>query len=79
MSCPTCGHTMQAIAHDGVPGAFWCPRCGTVTTNESHPASFVPKLVERCRDFKAEGLPREQSGRWYKIGIAESIHTPEKR
>ena len=31
MACPTCDHTMQAVAYSlGTQSVFWCPRCGTL-------------------------------------------------
>lgn len=49
MACPTCDHTMQCVA-DG-EAVFWCPRCGTVRGYEKEP--YVPKLVERTREYAA--------------------------
>ncbi len=82
MACPTCSHTMQTF---GSIGNFWCPRCGTI--KRDHPGcdtTEAPKLVERCREFrdKAEngmGLSSASAHLWHRLGIAESINTPEKR
>ncbi len=85
MSCPTCSHTMTPLGYCNGGTWLYCQRCGTashydqISAMDGPPTVIVPKLVERCRDFKAEGLPREHSERWRKIGIAESINTPEKR
>lgn len=51
MPCPTCSHTMEAVASDGGPYVRHCPRCGTMTIGSSdNPIGvYVPKLVERCR------------------------------
>ena len=40
MSCPTCDHTMQCV----VAGAFWGPRCGSIT-GPSQKIPWVPFIV----------------------------------
>lgn len=93
MSCPTCDHTMQSIGYcDG--GTVWlCPRCGTVKhpqfNTEAEPRIYVPKLVERCREFAMEEYAAWDSEqhkgvvsppeRWKTLGIAKSINKPEDR
>ena len=84
--CPVCTHTVSCVT-----GGVWhCERCGTVVT--SLDSVYMPKLVDRCRMFEdvllaGEILDPEQDtvtidklrAEWRKIGIAESIHPPEKR
>ena len=45
MSCPTCGHTMQ----QALAPVWWCPRCGTLKTNNRDDAlgTHEPWLVQR--------------------------------
>lgn len=89
MSCPTCTHTMTPLGVvDGNFKYFWCPRCGTIRAvlmNQKEQDS-VPKLVERCRQFRAKVLnTMDVPGRvfrleeWRRLGIAESINVPEER
>jgi hypothetical protein len=81
MSCPTCDHTIESIGHNW----FHCPRCGTVVLKiPSRPDSvYVPKLVERCRQFEPALDTEEVSNRvarlWHTFGISESINLPEDR
>ncbi len=81
MACPTCSHTMAALGVAEREMIFLCPRCGTTRQGGN---VYVPKLVERCREFrdKAEngmGLSPASAHLWHRLGIAESIHTPEGR
>ncbi len=89
MPCPTCDHTMEGIGDAAARRIFHCPRCGTVKieTYTGDPNAwavdvFVPKLVQRCRDF-AERMPKEAAfGRWsdwHRLGIAEAIDPPARR
>jgi hypothetical protein len=85
MSCPTCSHTMARIA-DGRTTVWHCDRCGTVKTEPGMgpPEYYVPKLVERIRRFRdlaenGHGLSAASANLWHRLGIAESINTPEKR
>lgn len=61
-------------------GMFHCPRCGTLLNCPVDGAVNVPALVERLRDFidTAEMGPVAEM-LWNKLGIAESINTPENR
>lgn len=92
MSCTTCDHTMDCLSPSDLvrPGIFWCPRCGTVKFQTDIPQSgpvYVPKLVERCRQFtkwvNSAGLgkffPEGILQELHRLGIAESIHRPEDR
>ncbi len=83
MSCPTCSHTMGLIGYCNGGSAYHCPRCGTVkhTNNfgDGEPRVYVPKLVERCREFTQHAVEPETMTLWLRLGIAESIHTPEER
>ncbi len=78
MSCETCGHTMEGFA----AFTFHCPRCDTVKIiRPGHPlgdAVYVPKLVERCREFERSFPPGNPptvsySDWWKRLGITESI------
>lgn len=81
MSCSTCGNTMGSLGGS----QFHCPRCGTyVNAAIGDPKVYVPKLVDRCRAFEADALPKENIGQYYRntwrqLGIAESIQAPERR
>ncbi len=84
MPCPTCSHTMEAFAGGGPEDEltrFLCPRCGTVKVTEPDVPDeiYVPKLVERCREFQATLGPLLNGTIWCRLGIAESINTPERR
>ena len=93
MTCPTCDHTMELLTMDTANDVHYslCPRCGTVVMNEKDldgrpmSQSFVPKLVERCRDFWRFGLSDGECPTshlvqgWNRVGIAESINTTERR
>lgn len=75
MPCPTCEHTMQKLGD-----YFWCPRCGTVQASFGYPEPEAPALVQRCRDFaKAREATLCIEGDWTRLGISESINTPENR
>ena len=91
MACPTCDHTLEGIES---PGAalryFHCPRCGTFVirdaTNTIGDTVYVPKLVERCREFERSQLAGPEWSStiaaakvWHSLGIRESINTPENR
>ena len=64
---------------------FHCPRCGTVKVDafgQHGDKVYVPKLVERCREFGKTFVIRvDQEGKaeWIRLGIAESIRKPEDR
>lgn len=84
MPCPTCDHTMHLLVTD--PNGIrihHCPRCGTVSSGEydAEPSVYVPKLVERCRKFEVLVIEGYSKGPecWNKLGIRESINTPENR
>lgn len=89
MPCPNCDHTLGRLCiHEGMSFDM-CERCGTtvVTILDANPSAgnprvYTPKLVERCRRFEevcntkgAECLHPF----WHRLGIDESIHTPERR
>lgn len=85
-ACPTCDHTMQSLGYcDG--GTVWhCPRCGTVKhhdqfAGEAPPKIYVPALVARCRQLPdaMRFMPLAFEEAWHRLGIAESINTPENR
>lgn len=69
--------------NDRADNIFLCPRCGTVKIDDfgrHGDKVYVPKLVERCRDFKAvwtDDVVGEML--WRKLGIAESINVPGDR
>lgn len=73
MPCPTCDHTMERVVGD----VTWCPRCGTIQVDDADVG--VPKLVQRCRRFAREPMTPEQAAAWHRIGLTESINTPENR
>lgn len=93
MSCPTCDHTMEMVGDYFISVAH-CPRCGTLTVTRTttdgdgdeeklshHSNTYVPKLVERCREFE-RGIPTNvvsEMREWKRIGIAEAINKPEER
>ena len=84
MSCNTCDHTMESIRGGNEDlRLFLCPRCGTVKiedANETEPIVYVPKLVERCREFERRiGIRPVVEGLWHSLGIRESINRPEER
>jgi hypothetical protein len=76
MPCPTCYHTMEActitISH--------CPRCGTMVMDHD---VYIPRLVDRCRQFEEVILPKNNmtpmAADWRRLGIAESINIPANR
>ena len=77
MPCPTCSATLECLGVLEDSPVFLCPRCGTVT---SHGSVYVPKLVERCRQFARIGLLTENAKRsWHCFGLGESIDLPEDR
>lgn len=89
MSCPTCSHTMShvGIAVDGA-SLYHCPRCGTLRrvvwfSQGQKINDDVPMLVGRCREF-GEALqtidePSVLRSEWGRLGVWESINTPEDR
>jgi Zn-finger nucleic acid-binding protein len=82
MPCPTCSATMARLASDNGFSFFLCPRCGTVSRQGgTMPETYVPKLVERCREFEKTHIPRTSGymDLWKRDGIAESIHVPGER
>lgn len=88
MSCPTCGHAMTAL-HQSRKSLTWvCDRCGTIKRNyrgSDFEDIYVPKLVERCREYE-KGLldcgtpsPSYLGEDWQRLGIADAINKPEDR
>lgn len=92
MNCPTCDHTMtRLVSHNRILYAH-CERCGTlkVTILDANPGAdnprfYVPKLVERCREFERAHIAEIDEStlwverEWKRLGIAESINKPEDR
>ena len=83
MSCPTCGHTMQATGCKvtDLP-FFWCPRCGTFKRCQGEVA--VPGLVHHARVFRESMRGGEDrifplAQLWRQAGMEESIDLPENR
>ena len=90
MACPTCDHTMETILAIDDCRRHWCPRCGTIRTvfftlnGGDTVEDYVPKLVERCREFEPCLWPLDSVNpkfreTWHRIGIAESINLPAGR
>ena len=92
MACPTCDHTLECFGIDRGTQLFHCGRCGTVVEIEADGAHHPhgPKLVERCREFRAARHPSFKAevgifgdpvlaAEWYRLGIAESINLPGDR
>jgi len=83
MSCTTCGHTLGCLCNDvGVERIDLCERCGTVVvTRGDWSEVYVPKLVERCRQFEDRHpvFTGGDEALWHTLGIAESIRLPEDR
>lgn len=93
MPCPTCDHTLEALGYCDGGTIYHCPRCGTIQHGnqfvDAPPRIYVPKLVERCREFIAEVgddkkhcrgfFPIDVKQHWHRLGIAESINKPEDR
>ena len=82
MSCPTCDHTMAGIGY----GMFHCARCGSLDLGDGVPGPIViPALVMRAREFETHPLlpllaVKGEIGKlWLRLGIAESINTPDNR
>ena len=85
MPCPTCDHTLESLGRSDRGDVFFlCPRCGTVKVDalENHGDKvYVPKLVERCREFERTFPPGNPpsvsySREWERLGIAEAINPP---
>lgn len=85
MSCPTCDHTMQKVAVETHGTWFLCPRCGTMTftlPGGEHFNTYIPALVQRCRDFADQAVNRKTeriADVWRRTGIADAINKPEGR
>lgn len=92
MSCSTCSATMQCV-EKGVFYCHRCGTLRVMSRSDSGYSGdvYVPKLVERCRAFEgsirgnhtishsADELVSGLRIVWIRIGIAESIDTPENR
>ena len=103
-TCDHTMELLHSPGTDCEPRIFQCPRCGTtkkttlVLARDGHGGKsvadvsevvFVPKLVERCREFEGwmssqgkdlrrfypEGIREEL----HRLGIAESINLPGDR
>lgn len=83
MPCPTCDATMEGIgSNDRGDNCFLCPRCGTVLIDafgQHGDKVYVPKLVERCREFERLVKVSDIMAIWHRLGLAESINTPGER
>jgi ribosomal protein S27E len=85
MACPTCEHPLSAISVSHGTQTFLCDRCGTVVVHEpggEAPTVYVPKLVERCREFELRIIPDlflAAMTAWKNLGIAEAINKPKVR
>lgn len=83
MPCPTCDHTLAQIA--SVPEAvrvFHCERCGTAVVEFQvvrRQDTYVPKLVERCRQFRAAMTDGADACEFDRLGVTESIYPPDQR
>lgn len=76
MNCQTCGHTFDCIFPSAL---WWCPRCGSIETRGTlGEGTCTPQLVKLCREFEPAVFPKWQD-LWRRLGIEESIHTPEER
>jgi hypothetical protein len=87
MACPTCSHTMTRLGcqfqgdKTVCIGTFWCPRCGTLSTEG---AITAPALVGRVRTFRdgaynGQGLFPCDKRLWHTLGIGESIEPESVR
>lgn len=76
MSCPTCGHTMQAIGDQGAAKTFWCPRCGTISNTSWFPKVTCPELVPRVRELLDR--TNDEPGLAWSLGVTESIGVAAK-
>ena len=73
MACQTCSATMQSI----VPHTFWCPRCGTISTEGD---VENPQLVDICRRVEAMVQPGDTvEAVMQTTGFHEAINVPEDR
>lgn len=87
MPCPSCGHTLARICTEAETVDHWhCERCGTMVARypNGHENVYVPKLVERCRQFEQAEIraldPLHPAPKlWHRLGIAESINVPSNR
>lgn len=81
MSCSTCGCSMAMIFNATRHKAYHCPRCGTIRSERlGHEDVYVPKLVERCRQFEdCLHVNTHQGKQWLSLGVEEAIHPPEAR
>lgn len=78
MPCPTCSHTLHAVATGpNSENVHHCPRCGTlVRTAGEWVSADVPKLVKRAREFTTllvhfgNGVTK---GAWVAAGVAECL------
>lgn len=81
MDCPTCDYNMeQANSPDERLAVFHCATCGTLAWEDGiGVGSIVPKLVGRCRAFKAELMKEDlDPGEWYRQGIPECLSKEEQ-
>jgi hypothetical protein len=85
MACPTCDGILTRMCAQEDMRFFHCEVCGTLfVAIEGHdPLVYVPKLVERCREFEQTPFMVNIAGKlwaaWRRLGIAESINTPDNR
>lgn len=72
MPCTVCTGTLQSVGvlEDG-RRVFHCGRCGRLRVESlSLTTDYVPRLVERCREFEDRGKPLAL---WEPLGIHEAI------
>lgn len=75
MACPTCSHTVETVIQGR--NIFHCPRCGTLRMGD---AVYVPKLVDRCREFEPLIRPSlVYRTDWHRLGIQECISREGER
>lgn len=80
MACPTCDHTMKAVAViETTVSLFWCQRCGTIKRTDDE--GDRPKLVDRVVKF-AGTLTDDDADvieRFERCGVRESSTHPDVR
>ena len=80
MACPTCDHTMKAVAViETTVSLFWCPRCGTIKRTDD--SGDRPKLVDRVVRFCHTLTDDDQQtiDRLETLGVTEAATHPDVR